>query len=188
MEKEIAKQGEVLLYSDDSGKEFVNVIFKDETFWLTPKAMAELFDVNVPAISKHLQNIYEDGELERTATISKMETVQQEGQRQVKRAVDHYNLDAIIAVGYRVNSKKATRFCQWATSAQQEGIYNEIMLSADGIMTVYCPVADYRVDGDTCLEITVVADREIKASVLPDTIVWNEEQREKCLHCKWHWT
>ena len=129
MGNEITNRGEILLYSDDSGKEFINVVFKDETFWLTQKAMAELFDVNVPAISKHLQNIYEEQELSRNATISKMETVRQEGERQVKRTVDFYNLDAIIAVGYRVNSKKATRFRQWATKTLKEYIQKGFVLN-----------------------------------------------------------
>ena len=129
MGNEITNRGEILLYSDDSGKEFINVVFKDETFWLTQKAMAELFDVNVPAISKHLQNIYEEQELSRNATISKMETVRQEGERQVKRTVDFYNLDAIIAVGYRVNSKKATRFRQWATKTLKEYIQKSFVLN-----------------------------------------------------------
>lgn len=129
MENEIANRGEILLYGDDNGKEFINVVFKDETFWLTQKAMAELFDVNVPAVSKHLQNIYEENELTRDATISKMETVQQEGERQVKRMVDFYNLDAIIAVGYRVNSKKATRFRQWATKTLKEYIQKGFVLN-----------------------------------------------------------
>lgn len=129
MENEIANRGEILLYGDDNGKEFINVVFKDETFWLTQKAMAELFDVNVPAVSKHLQNIYEENELTRDATISKMETVQQEGERQVKRIVDFYNLDAIIAVGYRVNSKKATRFRQWATKTLKEYIQKGFVLN-----------------------------------------------------------
>ena len=129
MGNEIAGRGEVLLYSDESGKEYISVVFKDETFWLTQKAMAELFAVNVPAVSKHLQNIYEEGELERSSTVSKMETVQQEGERQVKRTVDHYNLDAIIAVGYRVNSKKATRFRQWATRTLKEYIQKGFVLN-----------------------------------------------------------
>ena len=129
MNNEIANRGEVLLYSDESGKEYVSVVFKDETFWLTQKAMAELFNVNVPAVSKHLQNIYEEGELERDSTISKMETVQQEGKRQVRRTVDHYNLDAIIAVGYRVNSKKATRFRQWATRTLREYIQKGFVIN-----------------------------------------------------------
>ena len=129
MSNEIANRGEVLLYSDESGKEYVSVVFKDETFWLTQKAMAELFNVNVPAVSKHLQNIYEEGELERDSTSSKMETVQHEGERQVRRIVDHYNLDAIIAVGYRVNSKKATRFRQWATKTLREYIQKGFVIN-----------------------------------------------------------
>ena len=129
MRKELAQQGEVLLYSDENGKEFVQVVFKDETFWLTQKAMAELFNVQVPAISKHLQNIYDDGELLRDATVSKMETVQNEGGRSIKRSVVFYNLDVIIAVGYRVNSKKATRFRQWATKTLKEYIQKGFVLN-----------------------------------------------------------
>ena len=129
MGNEMMGQGEILLYSNGSDKEYVSVVFKDETFWLTQKAMAELFDVNVPAVSKHLQNNYEEQELSRDATISKMETVRQEGERQVKRTVDFYNLDAIIAVGYRVNSKKATRFRQWATKTLKEYIQKGFVLN-----------------------------------------------------------
>ena len=129
MGNEMMGQGEILLYSNGSDKEYVSVVFKDETFWLTQKAMAELFDVNVPAVSKHLQNIYEEQELSRDATISKMETVRQEGERQVKRTVDFYNLDAIIAVGYRLNSKKATRFRQWATKTLKEYIQKGFVLN-----------------------------------------------------------
>ena len=100
----------------------VNVVFKDETFWLTQKAMAALFDVNPQAITKHIANIYEDLELEKSATCSILEQVQKEGNRSVKRSVEFYNLDAIIAVGYRVNSKKATKFRQWATKTLREYI------------------------------------------------------------------
>lgn len=82
--------------------------------------MAELFDVNVPAISKHLQNIFDEGELEKSSTVSKMEIVQQEGSRSVKRSMEFYNLDAIISVGYRVNSHRATQFRIWATSVLKE--------------------------------------------------------------------
>lgn len=96
MNQEPMQQGEILLYDNGGQKEFVSVVFRDETFWLTQKAMTELFDVNVPAISKHLQNIYEEEELTRDATVSKMETVQEEGRRKVRRTLDHYNLDAII--------------------------------------------------------------------------------------------
>lgn len=129
MKDELMKSGDILLYSNDGEKEFVSVVFRDETFWLTQKAMAELFDVNVPAISKHLQNIYEEEELEQSATVSKMETVQKEGERTVRRVLDYYNLDAIIAVGYRVNSKKATRFRQWATRTLKEYIQKGFVLN-----------------------------------------------------------
>lgn len=106
---------EILLYSLDNRNVYVDVYFKDETFWLTQKSITELLDVNIPAISKHLQNIYDDEELEEDATVSKMEIVRKEGNRDVTRTLEFYSLDVIIAVGYRVNSKKATRFRQWAT-------------------------------------------------------------------------
>ncbi len=109
-----------LVYKTADGDVSVNAVVKDETIWLTQKAMADLFDVNVPAISKHLQNIYGENELNINSTISKMEIVQQEGTRQVKRQVDFYNLDAIISVGYRVNSRKATNFRIWATGILKE--------------------------------------------------------------------
>ena len=99
-----------LIYTADNDSETASVIIKGETIWTSQKEMARLFDVGVPAISKHLKNIFEEGELEEKATISKMETVQIEGSREVVRQVDFYNLDAIISVGYRVNSQKATRF------------------------------------------------------------------------------
>ena len=104
-----------LIYKTAEEDITVNAVIRDETIWLTQKAMAELFGVQAPAISKHLNNIYEEGELLASSTISKMEIVQMEGNRKVKREPEFYNLDAIIAVGYRVNSKKATRFRQWAS-------------------------------------------------------------------------
>lgn len=99
---------------DDEGK--VQVYIKDETLWCTQKAMAQLFGVGVPAISKHLSHIFEEGELDKDTTLSKMEIVVNRGSRgEVSQEVEFYNLDAIIAVGYRVSSLKATRFRQWAT-------------------------------------------------------------------------
>lgn len=109
-----------LMYSTPESEVSVNAIIKDETIWLTQKSMAELFDVEVPAISKHLSNIYAEGELEHSSTVSKMEIVQIEGKRQVKRNIDFYNLDAIISVGYRVSSYKATQFRIWATNILKE--------------------------------------------------------------------
>ncbi len=124
-------EGMVVLYQTGDGKVAVNVRFEDETFWLTQKAIAELFDVGVPAITKHLKNIYDEEELDRDATTSKMEIVQHEGNRQVTRTVEFYNLDAIIAVGYRVNSKKATKFRQWATQTLREYIQKGFVLNDD---------------------------------------------------------
>jgi Virulence protein len=111
---------EFLIFQAEDKAQGVQVFYKDETIWATQKAISTLFDVNVPAISKHLQNIYESGELLEAATVSKMEIVQQEGVRNIKRSVDFYNLDAIIAVGYRVNSRRATQFRQWCTAVLRQ--------------------------------------------------------------------
>ncbi|NNH95008.1 cell filamentation protein Fic [Pasteurella multocida] len=116
----LIKASEFLLYCSDDEKVRLNVLIKDENIWLTQKAMAELFDVNPPAINKHLSNIFAEGELEQGSTISKMEIVQQEGHRHVKRSLDFYNLDVIISVGYRVNSAKATQFRIWATKTLKD--------------------------------------------------------------------
>ena len=95
---------ELIFYSTTDGNQNIEVTYQDENFWLTQKALSELFGVGVPAINKHLLNIYKSGELEREATLSKMEIVRKEGSRKVRRQVDFYNLDAIIAVGYRATS------------------------------------------------------------------------------------
>lgn len=109
-----------LIYKTAEEDITVNAVIRDETIWLTQKAMSELFGVQAPAISKHLNNIYEEGELLASSTISKMEIVQEEGSRAVKRLVDFYNLDAIISVGYRINSRRATQFRIWATGVLKE--------------------------------------------------------------------
>ena len=109
MSEDIIKSGEILLYNYDDKKEFLNVYFKDETFWLSQKAMAELFECTPDNISLHLKNIYKEEELSLEATTEEFSVVRKEGDRNVKRTLDFYNLDAIIAVGYRVNSKKATQ-------------------------------------------------------------------------------
>ncbi len=111
---------EFLIFQAEAKEQGIEVMYAEDTIWCTQKAMAALFDVGVPAISKHLANVFETGELKEDATISKMETVQQEGNREVKRMVVMYKLDAIIAVGYRVNSIRATQFRQWATSVLRE--------------------------------------------------------------------
>ena len=108
-----------LLYVGEEGEVSIDVIIdhERETMWATQKTMADLFDVNVPAISKHLKNIFEEGELQKNSVISKMETTASDGK---KYSTNFYNLDAIISVGYRVNSKNATRFRIWATSVLKE--------------------------------------------------------------------
>lgn len=116
---ENAITGKVIVYQAENESVSTNVLFKDETFWMTQKDMAKLFDVNVPAISKHLKNIFESGELTLLAVISKMETTAEDGKIY---QTNFYNLDAIIAVGYRVNSKKATQFRIWATGVLREYI------------------------------------------------------------------
>ena len=126
MGNEIIHQGNVLLYSDENGKEFVNVVFMEETFWLTQKAMAELFGCTADNISLHLKNIFADGELDKDAVTEKFSATAADGKNYLTQ---HYNLDAIIAVGYRVNSKKATRFRQWATKTLKECIQKGFVLN-----------------------------------------------------------
>lgn len=120
-----------LLYNLPNESVSVKAIVKDETIWLTQKAMAELFDVGIPAINKHLSNIYEEGELSKSSTISNLEIVQTEGNRSVRRTPDFYNLDAIISVGYRVNSRRATQFRIWATSVLREYMVKGFALDDD---------------------------------------------------------
>jgi len=122
---------EIILYKTEDGAIKIDAIFQNETIWLSQNSMAELFGVNVPAISKHLKNIFEEGELQKEATVSKMETVQNEGGRQITRDKDFYNLDAIIAVGYRVNSKRATQFRIWATAILKEYIIKGFAMDDD---------------------------------------------------------
>jgi len=111
-----------LFYQSSEGNVKIEVFLHNENIWLTQKRMSELFDVGIPAISKHLENIYSEGELDKNSTLSILETVQKEGNRDVKRNVEYYNLDAIISVGYRVNSQKATQFRIWATKILKEYI------------------------------------------------------------------
>jgi len=111
---------EFLIFTKQSGEKGIEALYEDKSVWLTQKLMATLFDVTIPTINEHLKNIYETGEISRDATIRKFRTVQTEGSRDVSRKVDFYNLDAIISVGYRVNSVRATQFRQWATQVLSE--------------------------------------------------------------------
>ena len=114
--------GEIVIFNSEDGtaKVQVQAFLKDETVWLTQKTMAELFDVRVPTINEHLTHIFQENELQENRTIRKFRIVQTEGNRKVEREVSFYNLDAIIAVGYRVNSKRATQFRIWATGILKE--------------------------------------------------------------------
>ncbi|MCI5147090.1 MAG: hypothetical protein D3923_16585, partial [Candidatus Electrothrix sp. AR3] len=110
-----AEQGTILLYQAEDGQTAVDVRLQDETIWLNLNQIAELFDRDKSVISRHFRNIFQSGELEREATVAKNATVQKEGDRTVTRTIEWFNLDAIISVGYRVNSKRGTQFRIWAT-------------------------------------------------------------------------
>lgn len=108
-------ENKIVIYQGKDGKVELRADIERDTIWATQGQIAKLFNVNPQAITKHISNIYDEGELSKSSTCSKMEQVQNEGGRSVKRQIELYNLDVIIAVGYRVNSKKATKFRIWAT-------------------------------------------------------------------------
>ena len=117
---------EMKLYRSEDALVQLEVLVGNETVWLNQKQMAHLYGTAVPAISKHIKNIFESGELQEEATVSKMEIVQQEGNRTISRPTIIYNMDMIIAVGYRVNSRQATDFRIWATSVLKEYLYRGV--------------------------------------------------------------
>jgi hypothetical protein len=154
----VKQQSDFILYTSNDGDVNVEVALKDENVWLTQKAMAGLFGVMVPAISKHLANIYEKGELRKEPTISILETVQREGDRKVKRKMEFYNLDAIISVGYRVNSVQATQFRIWATKTLKEYIIKGFVLDDERLKQ------GNQVFGKDYFEELLERIREIRAS------------------------
>nr|MBL0702030.1 virulence RhuM family protein [Desulfobacterales bacterium] len=119
---------QILIYQTEGGQTKIDVRLENETVWLTQKLMAELFQVTIPTINEHIKNIYNEAELGSEATIRKFRIVQKEGKREVSRAVDFYNLDMIISVGYRIKSHVATRFRQWATQRLREYIIKGFVL------------------------------------------------------------
>lgn len=121
-------KGDIIFYTTPDGAARIEVFFQDETFWLTMNRMADLFGTTKQAISYHLQRIYETNELQREATVKEILTVQVEGGREVSRKLEYYNLDVIIAVGYRVNSRQATQFRIWATQTLREFIIKGFVL------------------------------------------------------------
>ena len=122
MSNEIENTGKILIYQNEKGDTKIDVYFEDETIWMTQKSMTQLYQVAKSSISEHIRNIYQDGELEEAATVRKFRTVQTEGNREVTRERDHYNLDMILAVGYRVRSNVGIHFRRWAS-----GILTEYM-------------------------------------------------------------
>lgn len=111
---------EFLIFETQAKQDSIEVRYEDETLWLTQKMMAALFDVTNKTVSEHLINVFESGELDREATVRNFRIVQMEGTRQVTRSIDHYNLDAVISVGYRINSVRATQFRRWATQVLKQ--------------------------------------------------------------------
>lgn len=124
-------QSQILLYQTQDGKTRIDVRLTGETLWLTQNQMAELFHVDKSGISRHLDNIYETGELAQKATVAKFATVRHEGNRHVTRSLEHYNLDAIISVGYRVNSLRGTQFRIWATQRLREYLVKGFVMDDD---------------------------------------------------------
>ena len=149
--------GQIIFYQTEDGKVSVNVRFENETFWMTQKAIAELFDTDRSVITKHIINIFQEEELDKDSTCAKFAQVQTEGNRQVTRDVEFYNLDAIIAVGYRVNSKKATRFRQWSTRTLREFVQKGFVLNDDMLK-------NGRVFGRDYFDELLERIREIRAS------------------------
>jgi len=168
--------GEIVLYRAADGGPALDVRLERESIWLTQVQMAELFGVNVPAIFKHIKNIYTTGELESGATVSKMEIVRQEGRRKVRRAVDHYNLDMVISVGYRINSLRGTQFRIWATNVLRQHLVQGYTVHAQRLkelnqaVRLVADVAHRRtLSGDEATALLeVVADYAYALEVLDD--------------------
>ncbi|MCD6047914.1 MAG: death-on-curing family protein [Gammaproteobacteria bacterium] len=135
--KKPQNQSELIVYQSKSGALELRADKEKETIWLTQQQVADLFDVQKAAISKHIKNIFQSKELEPRATVSKMETVQQEGKRNVKRTIEYYNLDLVLSIGYRVNSKQATHFRQWATQVLKAHMVQGYTLNKDRISKNY---------------------------------------------------
>jgi hypothetical protein len=141
-----SSKGEILLYQTDDGRARVECRFQDETIWLSQAVMAELYQKDVRTISEHLKDIYSDKELTPEATIRKFRMVRREGRREVARRIEHYNLDAILAVGYRVRSQRGTQFRRWATERLREYLVKGFVLDDQRLKNPPAPglgVPDY---------------------------------------------
>lgn len=137
MAKEQTKKNRIVVYQAKSGALELRADAPRETFWLTQQQVAQIFNVQKAAISKHVKNIFDSGELDKKSTVSILETVQKEGSRVITRNVEHYNLDLVLSIGYRVNSKQATHFRQWATKTLRQYIVNGYVINRNRIARNY---------------------------------------------------
>ena len=143
MSQELANTGKILIYQNEKGDTKVDVYFTEDTIWMTQKSMCELYQVAKSSISEHIRNIFEDGELDENATVRKFRTVQTEGSRQVARELDYYNLDMILAVGYRVRSNVGIHFRRWASGVLTEFMKKGFVLNDERLRNPKEFGADY---------------------------------------------
>lgn len=143
LDNEQKPTGEIILFQSEDGQSKIQVRFEGQTVWLAQRLIAELYQVSIPSVNEHLTHIYEEGELQSEATIRKFRIVQSEGKRSVTRFVDHYNLDAILAVGYRVRSHRGTQFRQWATNKLREFLVKGFVLDDERLKEGQSLGADY---------------------------------------------
>ncbi len=135
--------GKILIYQNEKGDTKIDVFFEDDTIWMTQKNLTQLYQVTKSSISEHIKNIYQDGELEESATVRKFRTVQNEGDREVKRDLDYYNLDMILAVGYRVRSNVGIHFRRWASGVLSEYMKKGFVLNDERLRNPKEFGADY---------------------------------------------
>ena len=143
MNNELANTGKILIYQNEKGDTKVDVYFTEDTIWMTQKSMCELYQVAKSSISEHIRNILEDGELDEDATVRKFRTVQTEGSRQVSRELDYYNLDMILAIGYRVRSNVGIHFRRWASGVLTEYMKKGFVLNDERLRNPKEFGADY---------------------------------------------
>lgn len=143
MAQELEQAGKLLIYQNEKGNTRVDVFFEEETIWMTQKSMCELYQVSKSSVSEHIRHIYEDGELDEGATVRKFRTVQMEGERRVSRELDYYNLDMILAVGYRVRSNVGNHFRRWASGVLTEYMKKGFALDDERLRSPRAFGADY---------------------------------------------
>ena len=143
MNNDLANTGKILIYQNEKGDTKIDVYFTEDTIWMTQKSMCELYQVAKSSVSEHISNIYKDGELEETATVRKFRTVQTEGTRQVTRDLEYYNLDMILAVGYRVRSNVGIHFRRWASGVLTEYMKKGFVLNDERLRNPKEFGADY---------------------------------------------